>query len=62
MLLMFDLELLIALRRHLDLIADAIVDLRLALNCTANDLVSEDGLVDDAVERAGGREELVIDV
>ena len=47
---MLDLELFIGLRGHLDLIADAVVYLRLRLHGAPDDIIREDSLVDDAVE------------
>jgi hypothetical protein len=59
---MLNFELFVALRRHLDLIADSVIDLRLALRGASDDLISEKSLVNDPVEGTGGSEELIINV
>ena len=59
---MLDLELLIRLGRHFNLIANAVINLGFALRGTADDLIGEDGFVDYAVKGAGRAEVLVVDV
>ena len=59
---MFDFELFVALRRHLYLIAYAVIDLGLALGRTADYLIGEERLIDYAVEGTRSGKELVVDV
>ncbi len=53
LLLVLDLELFVALSGDLDLIADSVVDLGLALNLALDNLVCEQSLIDKAIEGAG---------
>lgn len=47
---MLDLELLIGLGGNLDLVANAVIDLWLGLDGAPDDLISENGFVDNSVE------------
>lgn len=57
---MLDLELLIRLRGHFNLVTDPVIDLGLALNSTSNDFISEQSLLDDAIVWSRGAEILVV--
>jgi len=58
----FDFELFVALRRHLYLIAYAVIDLGLALGRTPDYLIGEERLIDYTVEGTRSGKELVVDV
>jgi hypothetical protein len=58
----FDFELFVALGRYLDLIANSVIDLRLALGRASDDLISEYSLINNTVEGTRGSEKLIINV
>jgi hypothetical protein len=62
LLLVFDFELFVALGRYLDLIANSVIDLRLALGRASDDLISEYSLINNTVEGTRGSEKLIINV
>jgi hypothetical protein len=62
LLLMFDFELFVALGRYLNLIANSVIDLRLALGRASNDLISEYSLINDTVEGTRGSKKLIINI
>jgi hypothetical protein len=62
LLLVFDFELFVALGRYLNLIANSVIDLRLALGRASDDLISEYSLINNTVEGTRGSEKLIINV
>jgi|LauGreDrversion4_2_1035121.scaffolds.fasta_scaffold109676_3 hypothetical protein len=57
---MLDLELFVRLRRDLDFIPNAIVDLRFILNCTPYNIIGEESFIYYPVVRSRSTEILVI--